>query len=167
MPIRCVQCQERVPESATFCINCGALLRPATNIRRELTPAASGTTMHLLPDALCLSASPNMVVPAQSASAEVPIALVALCFAIIDITGIAALIAQNGWANWNLWPVVLLACGALLAENDWVNGALRRGLYGMVCWGILPWLLMAMQDMAWLMLPALGWWLIWICDRRS
>jgi hypothetical protein len=166
MPIRCAQCHERSPESAAFCINCGALLRTATNIRRELTPAASGTTIHLRPDALPSSASRNTVYPARSTLAEATIALVALCFATIEVIGIAQWIVQYGWVSWGIWPAVVLAGGALLAENDWVNGALRRGLYGIVCWGSLPWLLVAAQDMAWLMLPALGWWLIWMCDRR-
>jgi hypothetical protein len=155
-----------VPESAAFCINCGAPLQPAANVRRQLAPAASGTTVHLRPDALPLSASPNTVAPARSVLVQATIALVALCFATIESTGIAQLITQNGWSSWDLWPAMLLAGGALLAENDWVNGALRRGLYGIVCWGSLPWLLVAAQDMAWLILPALGWWLIWICDRR-
>jgi hypothetical protein len=166
MLIRCAQCHERVQENAAFCINCGALLRPAADMRRQFTPAASGTTVHLRPDALPLSAPRNTVAPARSALAEATIAVVALCFATIEVIGIAQLIVQNDWASWDLWPVGVLTWGALLAENDWVNGAVRRGLYGMVCWGILPWLLITEHDMAWLMLPALGWWLIWICDRR-
>jgi hypothetical protein len=166
MTIHCTHCQELVPEHAAFCISCGALLRPTADIRRQITPAASGTTVHLRPTTLSSAGSPNILAPTRSGLAEAVIALVALCFAVIELTGIAQLIAQNDWASWNLWPAVLLASGALLAENDWVNGALRRGLYGIVCWGMLPWLLVAEQDMAWLMLPPLGWWLIWMCDRR-
>jgi len=166
MPIRCAQCHEQVQEYAAFCINCGALLRPAANMHRQFTPAVSGTTIHLRPDALPLSASRKTLAPARSALAEATIALVALCFATTEVIGIAQLIVQYGWASWNLWPAGVLACGALLAENDWVNGALRRGLYGIMCWSILPWLLITEQDLVWLMLPALGWWLIWICDRR-
>ena len=166
MPIRCAQCHERVPESAAFCISCGAPLRPAANIRRQPSPISSDTTVHLRPHALPLSVSPDITVPTRSAAAEAVIVLVALCFATIEVIGIAQLIVQYGWASWDLWPAVALACGALLAENDWVNGALRRGFYGIICWGSLPWLLIAGQGMVWLMLPALGWWLIWLGDRR-
>jgi hypothetical protein len=166
MSIRCAQCHERVPESAAFCIYCGVPLRPAANARRQLSPVTSGTTVHLQPNMLRLTASRNAMAPARSTAIEAIIVLVALCFATIEVVGIAQLIVQHNWASWDLWPAVALACGALLAENDWVNGALRRGFYGIICWGCLPWLLVAGEDMAWLMLPALGWWLIWICDRR-
>ena len=163
MTLRCPQCHEQLPDTASFCINCRALLQPAAGPRLRLTPVASGTTVHLLR----LGAPRNIVASGQSALADALIALVALGFAMGEIVGIAQLIAQNGWVNWDLWPALLLASGALLAENDWLNGALRRGLYGIVCWGALPWLLVAQPAIAWLMLPALGWWLIWLFDWRS
>ena len=166
MPKRCVQCNELVPDNAAFCINCGMLVQPGTTIRRSLGPAASDTTAHLPSAPFSLARRHSPTAPARSAAAEAIIALVALCFATIEITGIAQLITQNGWASWDLWPAVLLLSGALLAENDWVNGVFRRGMYGIICWSILPWLLAADQDMTWLMLPALGWWLLWFCDRR-
>ena len=105
--------------------------------------------------------------PGRSAMSASLVALVALGFATGEIIAIALLIAQHRWASWDLWPALLLTSGALLAENDWLNGALRRGLYGIVCWGALPWLLVTQQDIAWLMLPALGWWLIWYIKEGS
>lgn len=163
MMLRCAQCHELLPDTASFCINCGALVQPPANTRRRLASVASGTTARLLP----LGTPHDILAPVRSALTEALIALVALGFAMGEIVGIARLIAQNGWVNWDLWPAVLLAGGALLAENDWLNGALRRGLYGIVCWGALPWLLVAQQGIAWLMLPALGWWLIWLFDWRN
>ena len=161
MPSRCAQCQEPVPEQAAFCIRCGALLRPAAPPPHALKPAASGTTMHLRPDALGFGRLHAL----RSSLHMAMIALAALGFAFVETIGIAQLIAQSRWTGAAMWPALVLVGGALLAENDWVNGALRRGLYGMLCWGMLPWLLTIEAGLAWLLLPALGWWLIWLRDR--
>jgi hypothetical protein len=155
-----------VAEEAAFCINCGALLHQATAQPRTFSSAASGTTVHLQAGPLFSEAVRPIAAHAGSAGAEAAVALSALGFAIAEIIGIAELIAQNHWTGFELWPAALLAGGALLAEHDWMNGALRRGLYGMACWGTLPWLLAIQQDLAWLLLPALGWWLIWLFDRQ-
>ena len=165
MTLRCAQCHELMPDNASFCINCGAGLQAPAGARRHHPQVASGTTMHLQP--ALPSGSPQQIVPhGRSALPEALVALVALGFAAAEIIAIALLITQSGWASWHIWLALLLTSGALLAENDWLNGALRRGLYGIVCWGALPWLLVTQQDIAWLMLPALGWWMIWFCDRR-
>jgi len=166
MSIRCSQCRELVPEEAVYCINCGRLVRQAPPQTHRLNPAASGTTMHLQPASLFAESSPAIGGHAQPGGIDALVALGALAFAVAEIFGIATLIAQHHWSGLGLWPAVLLAAGGLLAENDWMNGALRRGMYGMACWGALPWLLATQQDLAWLLLPALGWWLLWFCDRR-
>jgi hypothetical protein len=155
-----------VPEEAAFCISCGALLRRDAAPSRQLSSAASGTTVHLQGTPLLLDTPRPIAAQVRRAGIESVVALSALGFAIAEIIGIAELIAQNHWVGFGLWPAALLAGGALLAEHDWMNGALRRGIYGMACWGTLPWLMAIRQDLVWLLLPALGWWLIWLFDRQ-
>lgn len=166
MATRCRQCREPVPEEAAFCINCGTLLHQAAAQPRQLSSVASRTTMHLQPAPLLLEDTRPLALHARRAVAEGMVAISALGFAVAEIIGIAELIAESHWTGFDLWPAALLAGGALLAEHDWMNGALRRGLYGMACWGMLPWLLAIQHDLAWLLLPALGWWLIWLFDRQ-
>jgi hypothetical protein len=166
MANRCVQCRELLADDAAFCINCGALLRPPAASTRRLIPATGGTTTRLRPITPILGAPPA-VPPFDRPAQAGALALITLCYATIEVVGVAQLIAKHGWIGLALWPAVLLAGGALVAENDWINGHLRRGMYGMLCWGALPWLLSARQDLVWLMLPALAWWVIWFCDRRA
>lgn len=164
--MRCPQCHEQASNDASYCINCGAVLHLSSPARRPGRPVVSGTTAHLQP-ALPAGSPQFASLPGRAAVPASLVALVALCFATGEIIAIAQLITQHGWASWDLWPALLLTSGALLAESDWLNGALRRGLYGIVCWGALPWLLVTQQDIAWLMLPALGWWLIWYIKESS
>jgi hypothetical protein len=156
---RCPDCGERSPDAASFCITCGACLRPPAALPSVRIRGATGPTIRLTaaPAATAANAAARSQLSAEASLRQGLIAVVGLLFGALFVIGFAQLIAADGLSVVSLGPITVLVSGALLAERAWVNGDLWRGLRGMLLWGGLTWMLGTGGSVLWAALLALGW----------
>ena len=159
---RCQDCGEHSPEEASFCSVCGArLIVPAARMRVPIPPSV-GPTIRLTP---ADTARPSAAEPQQRAEhratrpplRQALVPLVGLVFGMAVVIGLAQVFALNGLRAANIWPIVVLLGGVLVAESAWVNGQLWRGMRGMLLWGGLIGLMAFGRLMPWALALALGW----------
>jgi hypothetical protein len=63
-----------------------------------------------------------------------------LGYSIIFLIGIMQVIEYGGVPGLGFWGIGPVVVGALLAEEEWLNGRLWMGLFGMAVWAGFPWL---------------------------
>ncbi len=164
MQMRCPSCGYRYLNDASFCIVCGAALRPIAHEPSARPTGATGPTIRL---------GQQFSLPAGAASAPARAAdrtvaqtspwrgaskpLIALLFAVVFMIGLAEYLTSRGAPGLGMWLVGLVTGGALLAQQAWVNGDLWRGARGMLVWGGLTWLLATDLAVPWALLLILVW----------
>src|SRR4029079_15280736 len=98
--IRCPDCGERSPNMTTFCIVCGACLRPPATLPSKRIASATGPTVRLR--AVNASAARQAARPYEAGSprrasiSQSLIPLLGLLFGVLFITGFAQLLASGG-----------------------------------------------------------------------
>jgi hypothetical protein len=158
---RCPDCGERSPNLATFCIVCGACLRPPATLPSNRIASATGPTVRLRAAnaRTARQAAPAYEAgsPRRASISQGLIPLLGLLFGVLFITGFAQLIAIGGLSVSSLSLAAVLVGGGLVAERAWVNGELWRGSRGMLLWSALLWLLATDSIFPWAPLALLGW----------
>ena len=154
MQMVCSFCGTPPPEGANFCIACGATLNPAGTRAPESPNGATGPTIHL-----SQPGTPGNIRVHDS------IPLIGLLFGALFLVGFAQLVAHGALRGPDAGLIVVLLCGALVAERAWVNGAIWGGLRGMILWGGLTGLLAIGRLFPWGLLLLPVWLLIWLCAR--
>lgn len=143
MALSCRLCSYASPDDAFFCISCGAVLQPGS-IATTIRPISStGPTLRISSTLLRFRpirpGSPSLRWQQLISWAGVP--LVALGYSVVFLIGIMQVIEYGGIPGLGLWGIAPVVIGALLAEEQWMNGRLWSGLFGMAVWASFPWLL--------------------------
>jgi hypothetical protein len=144
MALDCRVCSHTSPDDAFFCINCGVVLRPHA-VNTHIRPiSTTGPTIRIDQSSTLRFAPARVATPSwtwQQVLQWAGIPLIGLGYSIIFLIGIMQVIEYGGVPGLGFWGIGLIVVGALLAEEEWLNGRLWMGLFGMVVWAGLPWLL--------------------------
>ncbi|MDZ4719072.1 MAG: hypothetical protein SH847_11520 [Roseiflexaceae bacterium] len=119
-------------------------MRPNTGHTHIRPIRATGPTIRIDRSALLQIAPPQAVAPSwtwQQLLQWAGIPIVGLGYSIIFLIGIMQVIEYGGVPGLGIWGIGPIVVGALLAEEEWINGRLWIGLSGMVVWAGFPWLL--------------------------
>ncbi len=163
MSTRCSSCGSTIPRSAFFCTVCGAV-QPHDGGGPQIRP------IQVLPREEPLLASPSIDLgydrsrPAREAPIdwrvvwrEALIFFGGFVFAIVFLVGLKLFLEMGGVPVLGIWPVGLLAGGALFAQQSWINGKLWAGLRGMLLWSGATWLVAAGRAVPWVLLLVAFW----------
>lgn len=180
MSVPCPSCGERGPDSAFFCIDCGAVVAPGPHrpvIRPILQSGAPRPRERLRshPTALPRDAPRSQLAPLPSSGpppaeepppdlalgARVWVPLIGFLYAILFLVGLKLYLTSGGLQGLGMLQIALLVFGALAAQQAWVNGQLWSGLRGMLLWCGTIWLLAAGRVIPWV--PLL--FVIWLLSR--
>lgn len=143
MALSCRICRQSSPADAYFCISCGSVLHVDDAQKIRIVPS-SGITIRITPPPAIPTIAPRPQPPRPAPVSLVRwagIPIVGMAFSLIFLFGILQLIDRGGLPPLGLWGLLPVVTGALLSEEEWVNGKLGRGLLGMAIWGGMPWLL--------------------------
>lgn len=143
MALSCHLCSYESPDDAFFCISCGAVLQPGS-IQTTIRPISStGPTLRISSTLLRFTPlRPGLAsLTWQQLVSWAAVPLVALAYSVVFLIGIMQVIEYGGIPGLGLWGIAPIVIGALLAEEQWMNGRLWSGLFGMAVWASFPWLL--------------------------
>jgi hypothetical protein len=143
MDIYCRLCRQSSPADAFFCVSCGSVLH-VDDAQKIRSVPGSGITIRRIQQPTIAQIAPTRQ-PARPSPLSLVrwagIPIVGMAFSLIFLFGILQLIDRGGLPPLGLWGLLPVVTGALLSEEEWVNGKLGRGLLGMAIWGGIPWLL--------------------------
>lgn len=163
MPVHCRLCGQDSPESAYFCISCGAVLRIDPRGPHIRPLSATSPTVRLHPQSVCLAAPKQPAAAAPSRLSRgallrlIGVPLLALIYAVFFLIGILQFLETGGLSTPGLYILGPVVGGALFAEEAWVRGKHIAGLGGMIVWGSMPWIIAAGFALPWGLLLGGSW----------
>jgi hypothetical protein len=168
MVASCRLCGAESPADAFFCVSCGSVLHGDHGRIRSLgiTGPAVRLESPAIGPALPFERTSRPSWTWRAALRTIGIPVVGFGFCIIFLIGIMQVIEHGGLPPLGLWAVGPVVMGALLAEQEWVNGRIWRGLFGMLIWSGIPWLL-ALNSHPWGALLGIAWLALHFGFRRT